>query len=86
MTGLRLLWFYRRKNNIVSFQFRFLMYHNSEYFYGGETMHIYRAGIDIGSTTIKLVVLGDKDQILYGQYMRHGAHIQETLTKLLQEA
>ncbi len=49
-------------------------------------MYTYRAGIDIGSTTIKLVVLDDKDQILYGEYMRHGAHIQETLTKLLQEA
>ena len=49
-------------------------------------MYTYRAGIDIGSTTIKLVVLDDKDQILYGEYMRHGAHIQETLTKLLEEA
>lgn len=49
-------------------------------------MHIYRAGIDIGSTTIKLVVLDEKNQILYGEYMRHGAHIQETLTRLLQEA
>ena len=49
-------------------------------------MYTYRAGIDIGSTTIKLVVLDDNDQILYGEYMRHGAHIQETLTKLLQEA
>ena len=49
-------------------------------------MYTYRAGIDIGSTTIKLIVLDEKDQILYGEYMRHGAHIQETLTKLLQEA
>ncbi len=49
-------------------------------------MYTYRAGIDIGSTTIKLVVLDDRNQILYGEYMRHGAHIQETLTKLLQEA
>ena len=49
-------------------------------------MYTYRAGIDIGSTTIKLVVLDDRDQILYGEYMRHGAHIQETLTKLLEEA
>jgi len=48
-------------------------------------MSIYRAGIDIGSTTIKMVVLDEKEQILYGEYMRHGAHIQETLIKLLQE-
>lgn len=48
-------------------------------------MSIYKAGIDIGSTTVKLVVLDEKNQILYGEYMRHGAHIQETLVKLLKE-
>ena len=49
-------------------------------------MKEYRAGIDIGSTTVKLVILDDKDQILYGEYKRHSAHIQETLTELLKEA
>ena len=29
-------------------------------------MKKYRAGIDIGSTTVKLVVLDDADEILYG--------------------
>ena len=49
-------------------------------------MKEYRAGIDIGSTTVKLVVLDEKDSILYGEYKRHSAHIQETLTELLKEA
>ena len=49
-------------------------------------MKEYRAGIDIGSTTVKLVVLDEKDNILYGEYKRHSAHIQETLTELLKEA
>ena len=49
-------------------------------------MQEYRAGIDIGSTTVKLVVLDKEDNILYGEYCRHGAHIQETLTELLKEA
>ncbi len=49
-------------------------------------MKEYRAGIDIGSTTVKLVILNDEDRILYGEYKRHSAHIQETLAELLQEA
>ncbi|MBE6685411.1 MAG: 2-hydroxyglutaryl-CoA dehydratase, partial [Ruminococcaceae bacterium] len=46
----------------------------------------YRAGIDIGSTTVKLVVLDAEDNIIYGQYRRHMAKTQETLASLLREA
>ncbi len=46
-------------------------------------MNTYRAGIDIGSTTVKLVVLDDDNQILFGEYRRHHAHTQETLNSLL---
>ena len=46
-------------------------------------MKTYRAGIDIGSTTVKLVVLDDDNQILFGDYRRHHAHTQETLNSLL---
>ena len=49
-------------------------------------MKKYRAGMDIGSTTVKLVVLDDADEILYGEYRRHQAHTQETLSTLLEEA
>ena len=49
-------------------------------------MKHYRAGIDIGSTTVKLVVLNDENKILYGKYKRHHAHTQETLCELLREA
>ena len=45
-----------------------------------------RAGIDIGSTTVKLVVLDAEDNIIYGQYRRHMAKTQETLASLLREA
>lgn len=48
--------------------------------------HTYRAGIDIGSTTVKLVLLDELNQIIYSTYQRHQAHTQETLTKILQEA
>ena len=49
-------------------------------------MREYRAGIDIGSTTVKLVVLNDNDEIIYGQYKRHMARTQATLAELLKEA
>ena len=45
-----------------------------------------RAGIDIGSTTVKLVVLDDQGRIVFGQYRRHHAHTQQTLYSLLMEA
>ena len=44
------------------------------------------AGIDIGSTTVKLVILDANGQICFGQYRRHRAHTQETLAELLREA
>ena len=49
-------------------------------------MTIYNAGIDIGSTTVKLVILDEQSQIIYGQYRRHHAQTQQTLTDLLKEA
>jgi len=49
-------------------------------------MKEYRAGIDIGSTTVKLVLLDDYDQIIYSKYRRHCAHTQDTLADLLQNA
>ena len=45
-----------------------------------------RAGIDIGSTTVKLVVTDDGGDILFGEYRRHHAHTQQTLAELLTEA
>ena len=49
-------------------------------------MKSYRAGIDIGSTTVKLVILDENDQILFGDYRRHHAHTQQTLNSLLKQA
>ena len=48
-------------------------------------MRSYRAGIDIGSTTVKLVLLGENDTVIYGRYKRHQARAQETLAELLRE-
>ncbi len=46
----------------------------------------YKAGIDIGSTTVKLVVLDENNKILYGEYLRHGANTQKSLSQLLKNA
>ena len=48
--------------------------------------HTYRAGIDVGSTTVKLAILNEYNGIIYGQYKRHHAHTQETLAALLRDA
>ena len=49
-------------------------------------MNTYRAGIDIGSTTVKLVLLDEEGKLLFGEYRRHCAHTQEALSALLREA
>ena len=46
----------------------------------------YRAGIDVGSTTVKLVILDENGEILFGEYRRHHAHTQQTLWSLLKQA
>lgn len=46
----------------------------------------YRLGIDIGSTTVKIAVLNEENQILFSDYERHFANIQETLALLLTRA
>ena len=43
-------------------------------------------GIDIGSTTVKIVLLDQEHKILFSDYQRHFANIQETLTELLSKA
>ncbi len=49
-------------------------------------MKTYRSGIDIGSTTVKLVILDENDKILFGEYRRHQANTQGALAELLTEA
>lgn len=46
----------------------------------------YRLGIDIGSTTVKIAILNPDNQLLFSDYERHYANIQETLAVLLSKA
>ena len=42
-----------------------------------------RVGLDIGSTTIKCVVLDENDALVYSTYERHYSHILEKAQELL---
>ena len=46
----------------------------------------YPLGIDIGSTTVKVAVLNEKHELLFSDYERHFADIQNTLANLLDKA
>ena len=43
-------------------------------------------GIDIGSTTVKVAVLDSANNILFSDYRRHYANIQETLATIIDDA
>ncbi len=47
---------------------------------------LYGLGIDIGSTTVKIAILDEGHHILFSDYRRHYANIQETLAALLSDA
>ncbi|BFL47785.1 2-hydroxyacyl-CoA dehydratase [Lactonifactor longoviformis] len=46
----------------------------------------YTLGIDIGSTTVKIAILNEEQEIVFSEYERHYANIQETLAHLLGHA
>ncbi|MGX7350986.1 2-hydroxyglutaryl-CoA dehydratase activator [Enterococcus canis] len=45
-----------------------------------------RAGIDVGSTTVKLVIMNEQKQHLFAKYERHFSDVQAATVKILQEA
>ena len=49
-------------------------------------MNTYTLGIDIGSTTVKIAILDQAENLLFADYQRHFANIQETLADLLSKA
>ena len=49
-------------------------------------VELYTLGIDIGSTTVKIAILNSEHEILFSDYERHFANIQETLSDLLNRA
>jgi predicted CoA-substrate-specific enzyme activase len=45
-----------------------------------------KLGIDIGSTTVKIVIINENGKILFSDYERHFANIQETLALLVKKS
>lgn len=48
-------------------------------------MSTFHIGIDVGSTTVKVVILNDKNDILFSKYQRHFSEIKDTVITLLKE-
>ena len=44
----------------------------------------YALGIDIGSTTVKIALLDENNDVAFSDYERHYANIQETLSDLIE--
>ena len=48
-------------------------------------MGYYKLGIDVGSTTIKVVALDSYNKVIYNDYRRHFSDIKNTLIDSLEE-
>ncbi len=58
----------------------------SEMQYKQSQTDTYRMGIDIGSTTVKVVLTDDENEMVFSRYRRHFSEIQKTVMEILQEA
>ena len=45
-----------------------------------------RVGLDVGSTTVKCVVLDENNNILYSTYERHYSQIKQKIADVLRKA
>lgn len=46
---------------------------------------IYHVGLDVGSTTVKIVVIDNDNNILYSKYQRHYSDIRKTIFEVMDE-
>lgn len=49
----------------------------------GKPLHL---GLDVGSTTVKLVLIDDNNQIIYSNYRRHYSDVEKSVEEILEEA
>ncbi|MEL5939653.1 hypothetical protein WN865_08845, partial [Tetragenococcus halophilus] len=47
---------------------------------------VLRAGIDVGSTTIKLVIIDQKQNAIFSKYERHYSDVKKATEKILRQA
>ncbi|MBI6873718.1 2-hydroxyacyl-CoA dehydratase [Clostridium aciditolerans] len=48
--------------------------------------NLFHIGLDVGSTTVKVVVCDNKDSIVYSRYQRHFSDIKSTIINVIKEA
>ncbi|MBP2033664.1 putative CoA-substrate-specific enzyme activase [Clostridium algifaecis] len=48
--------------------------------------NLFHVGLDVGSTTVKIVVSDIKDSVIYSKYQRHFSDIKSTIAKVIKEA
>ncbi len=48
-------------------------------------MGVLRVGLDIGSTTVKAVVVGEGNDLVFGEYRRHFSDIRKTVSDIISE-
>lgn len=53
---------------------------------GMMSTHVLRVGIDVGSTTVKVVVLDMQGEVVYSKYERHRADIRSTIISVVDAA
>ncbi|MBC2579772.1 2-hydroxyacyl-CoA dehydratase [Clostridium sp. DJ247] len=47
---------------------------------------LFHIGLDVGSTTVKIVICNDKDSVVYSKYQRHYSDIKSTIISVVKEA
>ncbi|MCH3962793.1 MAG: 2-hydroxyacyl-CoA dehydratase [Clostridium sp.] len=48
--------------------------------------NLFHVGLDVGSTTVKIVVSDIKDSIVYNKYQRHFSDIKSTISRVIRDA
>jgi len=49
-------------------------------------MHTYNVGVDVGSTTVKMIILDENDNIIFKDYRRHFSDVKNTVKALFEDA
>ena len=51
-----------------------------------QATNYYRTGLDVGSTTAKMVILDKHGEVVFSRYERHNAQVNELLASYFDEA
>ena len=49
-------------------------------------MQTYNVGVDVGSTTIKMIILDESEHIIFKEYRRHFSDVKNAVKNLFEDA